>query len=95
METATIVLKRVLDVDDDLVTPVGSNDRARLLTVDEEALDSTITVRVTCCICDLKVVSYGVSCGRMLLVEVRLDTVTIAPTLTGVWPVSASSIGYQ
>lgn len=80
METATIVLKRVLDVDDDLVTPVSSNDRTRLLAVDEEALNGTIAVWVTSCVCNLKVVSYGVSCDRVLLVEVRLDTEAIAPT---------------
>lgn len=95
METAAIVRERVLDVDDDLVAPISSNNRARLLAVDQEALDSTIAVRVTSCVCDLKVVGHGVPCDRMLLIEVCLDTEATAPTLTGVWPVSASSIGYQ
>ncbi|KAG9954559.1 putative multicopper oxidase, type 1, partial [Aureobasidium melanogenum] len=69
METAAIVRERVLDVDDDLVAPISSNNRARLLAVDQEALDSTIAVRVTSCVCDLKVVGHGVPCDRMLLIE--------------------------
>lgn len=95
VKTATIVLKRVLDVDDDLVTPVSSNDRARLLAVDEEALNITIAIWITSCVRNFKVVSYGVSCNRMLLVEIRLNTEAIAPTGTRVGPVGASSISHQ
>jgi hypothetical protein len=80
METAAIVLERVLDVDNNGVSPVGGNDWSRHLVVDEEALDGSVTVRVTCCVCNLKVVGDSVSCGRMLQVKVGLDAVTTAPT---------------
>jgi hypothetical protein len=80
METAAIVLERVLDVDNDSVSPVGCNDWPRHLVVDKVALNEPVAVWVTCCVCDFKVVVDGVSCGRMFQVKVRLDTVSIAPT---------------
>jgi len=96
METAAIICKRVFDVDNDGVSPVGCNDWPGHLAVDKITLNESIAVRVTCCVCDFKVVRTGdISCGRMLQVKVRFDTVATAPTLTGVWTICASSISHQ
>ena len=95
METAAIVLERVLDVDNNFVSPIGSNDWSGQLPVDEIALNGSVAVWITCCVCDLEVVSNSLSCGGVLLVKVCLDAVTTAPASTGVWTVGASSIGHQ
>jgi len=96
METAAIVRQRVLDVDDNGVSPVGSNDWSRHLVVDEVAFDESVAIRVTCCVGNLKVVrTSDLSCGRVLQVKVCLDAVAIAPTLTGVWTIGTSGVSYQ
>ena len=95
METAAVVLERVLDVDNNLVSPVGSNDWPGQLTVDEIALNGSVTIRVTCCVCNLKIVSNGLSCGGVLQIKICFDTVTTAPTLTRVGAIGASGIGHQ
>lgn len=95
METAAVVLERVLDVDNNGVSPVGSNDWPGHLTVYEIALNESVSIRVTCCVGDFKVIRNGLSCGGVLLIKVRLDTVTAAPTLTGVRAVGACSISHQ
>jgi len=95
METAAVVLERVLDVDNNGISPVSSNHWAGHLVVDKVALDESVAVRITCCVCNLKIVSDSLSCGGVLLVEVRLDTVAAAPTLTGVRAVGTSSISHQ
>lgn len=95
METAAIVLEGVLDVDNNLVSPVGSNDWPGHLIVDEVALNGSVAVWITCRVCDLKVVGNGLSCSGMFLVKVCLDAVTTAPASTGVGTIGASGISHQ
>ena len=95
METAAIVLEGVLDIDNNGISPIGSNDWPGQLVVDEIALDGSIAVRVTCCVCNLKIVSNGLSCGGVLQIKICFDTVTTAPTLTRVGAIGASGIGHQ
>lgn len=94
MEAATIVLERVLNVNNNLVSPVGSDHWPGLLAVDEEALNGSVAIWITCCICNLKAVSNSLSSGGMFLIKVCLDAVTTAPASTRVGTVGASSISH-
>lgn len=95
MNTSAVVLKRVLDIDDDLVTPVSGDGGTRELIVDEVTLHVAIAIEVACCVSDLKVVGNSVSCSRVLQIKVCLDAVSATPALTRVWSIGARSISHQ
>lgn len=79
VHTSSIVLHTVRDSDAKSVSPAGSDNGAWQLAVDKEALLRTITVRVAGGVGDFKVVRNSVTSGRVLLVKVGGNAVSVAP----------------
>jgi hypothetical protein len=75
-----VVRHRVLDIDDQLIAPRGSDSRTWELSVDQEADTTTVSIRIASGVGDLEVVCHSFAGGRELLVKIRRYAVAILPT---------------
>jgi len=94
VDTGSVMLEVVLDIDDDCVTPLCSYEWSRILTVDEHhLLGSTTSIGVgPSNIRDLEVVSHGGAVRGRLGIEVGGNAVAITPAVSCPCCVGASTI---
>lgn len=82
MHACAIILHLVVHGDGQSVAPIGSDDWAWVLAIDKQTDIIGCAIKVASCICDCQVVRDHFAGRRVLLVEIGLDAVTVAPAFS-------------